>query len=459
MTSGLKTSLEQTFDFQLNNNQYQEIARLFHEIHKRDNLSAEDIVQSFKENEKINNSQGKNKFLAIKQSLIKLRFPLTSTEEKIKAQEVFLSELKAPVKPSIEPVKNFVPQKIFIEKSAKNSYLAKQFQERFPSVPVEVLEHSWEYVQKHKFKIADLKNPFVFIVQERWDFIKPCPCTKGHLGCNYWILNLGFGCPFDCSYCYLQQYANFPGIVLPANLDDFFNKFDDFYNKIKRPIRIGTGEFCDSLALDHITGYSQQLIEFFQDKPVLFELKTKSNNIANILKCQGRKNIIISWSLNPQEIIDSEEKCVASLSERLEAARQVKEKGFSLSFHFDPIIYSDNWASLYKEVIRELYAALDPEFKWISLGTLRGTRKLKNAAEQRFPDNAIWYGELLLGKDKKLRYPKFMRKSIYKYMVEWIRQFDSSTPLYLCMEDQDCWGQMDKPLTCEREVENYLLGN
>ncbi len=458
MQNNLKKNIEQELSFTLNKNQFKDIARLFHEIKQRDDISNNNILRQLKKNENIKKAKGKNKFQAIKQLLIAMRFPLTNSREKIKAKDVYLSEIKPPIWQADLSKKDFIPEKIFIEKSAKNSYLANRFRSQFPKTEIEELNHLWEYAKKNKFKLEDLKKPLVFIVKENWDFIKRCPCTKEHLGCNYWIFNLGFGCPFDCSYCFLQQYSNFPGIVLPANLDDFFTKFDSFYKKINRPIRIGTGEFCDSLALDHITGYSRQLVDFFRNKPVFFELKTKSANISNLMSIKGASNIIISWSLNPQELIDSQEFAVAGLMQRLKAARQVRKNGYSLAFHFDPIIHSKNWERSYKHVIRQLYGSLKPGFKWISLGTLRGTRKLKNASELRFAGKNIFYGELLLGADKKLRYPKFLRKQIYEKMLSWIRSFDAKTPVYLCMEDAECWKSLDKKLTSTKQVENYLLG-
>jgi len=459
MVSGdtLKTKLEKTFNFRVNNNQFSDINRLFYEIRRRDGISEAKIIDFLSRQESIKNSAGKNRFSAIKKHLIGLRFPLTSRHQKIDINSVFLAQLKSPLKTSYSRIKAFKPQKIFVEKSANNSYLVNKFKEKFPEVKTEGLNHIWEFSKKNKFQLKDLKKPFVFIVKEHWDFIKPCPCTKNHLGCNYWIFNLGFGCPLDCSYCFLQQYSNFPGIVLPSNLDDFFDKFDTFYKKIGRPIRIGTGEFCDSLALDEITGYSSQLIDFFRNKDVFFELKTKSNNISNALKCKPAENIIISWSLNPQSLIKSEEYYAATLKQRIEAAKQVRSRGFSLAFHFDPVIYSSGWKDLYKNVVDYLYAELTPPFSWISIGTLRGTRKLKNAAEFRFPQSNIFYGELFLGSDKKLRYPKFIRKEIYKNMVRWIRSYDKKTPVYLCMEDKDCWSVMDKKLTSSKQIENYLL--
>ncbi|MCM8824072.1 MAG: hypothetical protein NC822_05315, partial [Candidatus Omnitrophica bacterium] len=210
---------------------------------------------------------------------------------------------------------------------------------------------------------------------------------------------------------------------------------------------------------DEITNYSSQLINFLRDKPVLFELKTKSTKIDNLLKNEPSPNIIVSWSINPQEIIDKEELMTSSLEDRLTSAKIVQEKGYSLSFHFDPIIYSENWEKIYKETIETLFKKLTPPFRWISLGTLRGSRELKNIVEQRFPHSKIFYGELFLGEDKKLRYPKFLRKEIYQKMISWIRRYDTRTPVYLCMEDEEIWQVMDKKLTSSKDIESYIINN
>ncbi len=113
------------------------------------------------------------------------------------------------------------------------------------------------------------------------------------------------GCSFDCSYCYLQGYTNAVGICLPGNLDEILEKFSSYY----RPgMRIGTGQFTDSLIFDHLTGFSKKIIDHFrQYLDVEFEFKTKSSNIENILKLPSTKNVLVSWSMNPQKIIDDME--------------------------------------------------------------------------------------------------------------------------------------------------------
>ena len=457
MLDGLKQQLEAKFQFRLNKNQWKDIKRLLYEINKRNDTNYDTIINTLGKNTSILRANGRNKFFIIKRDLINTRFPITSSKETIDTKKVFLSEIRKPYPKNYKCSSPFEPETIYIEENTKGSYLEKRLKDKFPNINIKTITYYSNYIKSHKFSQDELKKPIIFIVKENWDFIKPCPCTKGHLSCNYWIFNLGMGCPFDCSYCFLQAYSNFPGIILPSNLDDFFNKFDDFYKKINRKIRIGTGEFCDSLALDDITGYSPQLIDFFRNKNVYFEFKTKSDNIKNILSSNPSSNIIISWSLNPQTIVEEEEKCSVSLEKRLIAAKKVQDKGFSVAFHFDPIIHTPGWENAYKNVVNMLYQRIQPPFMWISLGTLRGPRQLKNVAERRFEQSKIFYGELLIGKDKKLRYPKFIRKQIYKNMVKWIRKHDTKTPIYLCMEDEDIWSAMDKPFTSSKEIEKYLV--
>lgn len=450
----LEKQIEQTFNFKLNKNQFQEIKRLIFEISRRDDSSFDKIIKSLDQTLDLKYYSAKNKFFALKNTLIKERFPLTSKQENINSQKIFLSKLqKSCLKNKQKKKKNFYPQKIFIEKSVKNSLFAKNLYSQFPNVKTEIITTYKNYLLKHTFNTAKFKLPFLFVIQEKWDFIKACPCAKKCLSCGYQILNLGFGCPFDCSYCFLQQYSNSPGIILPANIEDFFISFDKIYKNSKKPIRIGTGEFCDSLALDDITEYSKLLIPYFSQKNVLFELKTKSNKIANLLTVKASKNIIISWSLNPSSIIKNEEKGTATLNQRLQAAKKIQNAGFSIGFHFDPIIHLDGWEKLYNETIYKLYSCLKHPFAWISLGTLRCNRQLKTISELRFEQSNIFYGELLLGTDKKLRYPDFIKKEIYQKIIKIIRSFDKNTPIYLCMENKQTWSDT-KDLVSSNTIKN-----
>jgi len=418
-------------------NKKREVIRLLCEISKRENISPEKIVPNINQ----------NKFYDAKKYLLKRRFPYAYSHDELSAPYLPSIRLKSSESLAIKE-KIFHPKKIFIEKSVRTSYVANKFKEAFQDAVFLEIESLKDYLKKNRhFTISDYNNRHnsVFIINERYDFFKKCPCTKSAESCGYHVFNLGFGCIFECTYCYLQQYVNSPGLIFPANVDDYFNAF----NSYKRAgMRIGTGEFSDSLMLDDINEYSVSIIDFFKkQKDVMFEFKTKSSNIGNLLKTKHSGNIVASWSLNPQSIIDTNEFYTASLAERLDAAMQCVEAGYKVAFHFDPVFYYEGWEKDYEQVIAELFTKIKlKHIAWISIGTLRFNPELKKIIETRFPENTILDAELIPGYDNKLRYPYSMRYNIYKSIIDMMRKHHEKAPIYLCMEERSIWRALNLTL-------------
>ena len=65
----------------------------------------------------------------------------------------------------------------------------------------------------------------------------------------------------------------------------------------------------------------------------------------------------------------------------------------------------------------------------------------KKTIENRFPENKILNGELLL-EGTKLRYIQKQRISIYKTIAERIRKYSSKVKIYLCMENSSVWNNV-----------------
>jgi spore photoproduct lyase len=403
--------------------------------------------------------EGGRRFLALKEVLVRLRYPVAVTSEN--DFKLYLPRLRLPSGPVTHGLSHpFRPHRIFVQKEVKNLPFTERIVGRFPDVPVTSFGRLKDLVPDRSRLLTDMGKRDLYIVNENTDIIKPCPCTTGALGCNYHILNLGFGCPCDCSYCYLQHYSNFPGILLPANLDNFFSAADNLLGESAgRFVRIGTGEFFDSLALDDITGYSTALVEFFRDRKVRFEFKTKTANIGNLLGiADAPANIVVSWSLNPAHIVGSEELYTASLDERLAAAATLSTRGWRVGFHFDPVIYYREWEKDYFAVIDDLAASVKGKIAWISVGTLRFYRKLKPIVEQRFPSDKYFYGEFLLDPaDNKMRYPRIIRTHVYRKMLEKLRSALPGVPVYLCMEEPSVWKEVFGSIPSVREVESSFL--
>jgi DNA repair photolyase len=269
--------------------------------------------------------------------------------------------------------------------------------------------------------------------------VEGCPATPGMRCCRYRVINLITGCPIDCSYCILQGYLNRPTIFIYPELEKVFEQVDsEIASCSEYPLRFGTGELSDSLALEHVTGFARPLVEFFRERPrCWFEFKTKSTQVESLLEIESvPRNIVVSWSLNPQTVIDSEERRAESLESRLRAAQKAAAAGYRLGFHFDPIFHYDGWEDDYRSVVEEIYRHVEPgKVAWISLGTLRYSSWMAGILKRRFSTHPLLAGELFpVPPDGKYRYPQPVRVEIYRKMNEWISSFDPQAYIYLCME-------------------------
>lgn len=227
-----------------------------------------------------------------------------------------------------------------------------------------------------------------------------------------------------------------------TNIKDALNEVDSFLKKHPDNFyRIGTGELTDSLSLDDITGLNLKLIPFFmRQKNVLLELKTKSNNIQNLLKFHPKGNILASWSLNPQIIIDKYENGSAALHDRLEAAKICKDNGYKIGFHLDPVILYPEWENQYNELIDTIFHYVEPAYvAWISIAGLRYTPKLKNIILERFKNTKLFLEETIRCRDGKYRYIRPIRVPVYRKLIKWINKHSSTVPVYFCMESPTVW--------------------
>jgi len=357
----------------------------------------------------------------------------------------------------------YFPQKVFVTEDSLNFPMTQKILENTRHLPVEFIKDSKELIANvllSRDPVGEGKK-LLLVTHQRGAFVKPCPCTPKYIGCNYFIINTELNCPLDCSYCILQLYLNNPLITIYANTPELWRQLDDFMHKNRnRYFRIGTGELGDSLALDHLTNRSAELISHFAPYPnALLELKTKTVNIENILKHKPPQNIVIAWSLNSHKIAHEEEIGAPSVHERIQASRLVSKAGYRVGFHFDPIIHYEGWEGGYIEIIDDLLTHIEREqIAWISLGSLRFPPSLKPVIQKRFAQTKIIYEEFITGKDGKFRYPKPVRLRLFGRILDYLKKAGGKEiPVYFCMESGDVWREVQKKTPKgKKEVEKLL---
>jgi len=287
----------------------------------------------------------------------------------------------------------------------------------------------------------------LYLCRNQGKFLKSCPGTREYHCCGYQVLNVGMNCPYACVYCILQAYLNNPWLSFFVNLDDLCQEVaKNLAGDRGRLHRIGTGEFTDSLVLDHVTALSTRLVPFMAAQAnAVLELKTKSVQIANLQGLDHGGKTIVSWSLNTMDVVQREEIYATSIEERLQAAVRCTDWGYALGFHFDPIIYHPGWEKGYAEVIDRLFQTVDPEkIVWISMGALRFLPDLKKIAQNRFPGSRFFFQEEFIdGLDGKKRYFRELRAEMYHFIFQRLKKRAApSTCIYFCMEGDELWHEV-----------------
>jgi spore photoproduct lyase len=336
------------------------------------------------------------------------------------------------------------PTRIFVQEESWNDPQAREILGRLQGIPVETVRDI-DLLLPELRTGADFRGSgkrVLILARNRGEFMKLCPGAGAEICCNYFVINLALNCHFECTYCILQSFLNNPALTVYTNLEELEREIRSKTQSASGEFfRIGTGETSDSLALDPITHYSRRLVPLFRSIPnAILELKTKSDQISQLEGLQHGGRTVLSWSLNPEAVIRREEMKTASLDERLRAARQCREWGYRIGFHFDPLIFYDNWERDYREVVRRLFDCVGSEgIAWISLGCLRFTHDLKNIVRERFPHSMVPNGEFVPGNHRKLRYFRLIREEMYSKMRAWISTRAPKVFVYLCMENRAVW--------------------
>ena len=337
---------------------------------------------------------------------------------------------------------NFELDKVVIEEDCRASELAARVIARVArGVPIEFVTDGRTAARPE----SGLADPFgagkrrMVVMRRRSPFLMGCPAGSSEFACcGYLVMVLASNCPMDCSYCFLQEYvADNPGFQVYANYPECFDELDRLARRASgRSFRVGTGELADSLAFDRLTGLSRDLVDYFGRRDNLtLELKTKTDEIENLLGIDPRGRTIVSWTLSPERVFLSSEKRTTSPGARIDAARRVLDAGYKVGFHLDPVIAYPTAEGEYLELLDHLFSIVAPEkISFISLGGLRMTPGLRREARRRNPDDPMLCGEEVMAPDGRYRAFAPLRLGLMRALERRIAAANPAIARYLCME-------------------------
>ena len=265
-----------------------------------------------------------------------------------------------------------------------------------------------------------------------------CPvASEKTVCCNLMTIDAVQGCSLGCSYSSIQTFYSDGKVSVDKNLAE---KLANIPLDPKKNYHIGSGQSSDSLVIGNKEGVLDAQLKFARENPnIILEFKTKSNNIAHLLKTDLPDNVFVCWSLNPQLFIDHEEHGTASLNQRLQAAKDLSRKGVLVGFHFHPIVYYEGYEDDYKNIVKKVMSMFKPsEVAMISMGTLTFIKPAINKLRSTGLKSKVLQIPMAdaVGKSS---YTKEIKKEIFSTVYDQFQPWHKDVFLYLCMEESSVW--------------------
>lgn len=267
-----------------------------------------------------------------------------------------------------------------------------------------------------------------------------CPvASEKTVCCNLRTIDAVENCVFGCSYCSVQTFYT-DRVVFHENLEKKLGEIpidpDRFYH-------FGTGQSSDALAWGNKHGALDALCAFAAAHPnILLEFKTKSDNVRYFEEHDVPANVVCSWSLNPQTVIDHEEHFTASLERRLAAARAVADRSVGIAFHFHPMVLYRGWDSDYATLTSRVMDTFHAdEVCFISFGSVTLIKPVLRHIRELGHPTRIHQMELVPDPHGKLTCPDDVKVEMFTAIHRWFAPWHDEVFFYLCMEKASIWEQ------------------
>lgn len=278
-----------------------------------------------------------------------------------------------------------------------------------------------------KMQVRERKSPFIHLNNK-------ATTHKGIVCEPFYVLSYYIGCPFACTYCYLQ--GTFKGQVDPviySNRERLLRELD-LWLSLPGHLRLNAGELDDSLALDGKIPLVDDVVPRFiaQDRHTLL-LVSKSTNVRNLLKYRPNGRVIVAFSINGVKAWELFEKKTPHPYKRIEAAAKVSEAGYITVVRLDPMLPVKGWPREYEELINRIYSTFCPH-QW-TVGSLRFFPHLPMWTANVGRDTSVYkFGVEVCHEDRRRRLKSRVRAELYRHAIQAIRTHDAKVPIRLCKE-------------------------
>ena len=308
---------------------------------------------------------------------------------------------------------------IYIKREVVNHARSIRICQRYPNARHIIIErHSDVFNARAQDFRQQKRNPALILAYKAGKRIHTTP-PGYHIGGqhNFYFSHM-FNCVYDCRYCFLQGMYQSANYVVFVNSEDFLEDISNTIQTVNSDCWFFSGYDCDSLALDPITHFVDDCLDFFEDLPLgWLELRTKSTQIRPLLYRRALPNVVVAYSLSPQAIVAAEEHGTPSLQKRLDALKSLQDAGWKIGLRFDPLLYADNFKDLYDELFTQVFDTLDmDQIHSVSLGVFRLPKGFHKKLVRMYPESRLLSARISQ-RDGMMSYPEGTEDSMRSFCM------------------------------------------
>ena len=171
--------------------------------------------------------------------------------------------------------------------------------------------------------------------------------------------SFGFGCLYNCSYCYMKRHKS-RGLDVATNTEDILTEINSHvaFAEVDKPNQthekyITYDISCNEDFALHAKHHEwEKVFTFFKDHPdIMGSFATKYVN-RDLLYFNPERKIRIRFSLMPQRKADIHEPETSKIIDRILAIDAFIFAGYDVHVNFSPIMVYDGWLNDYSELFR-----------------------------------------------------------------------------------------------------------
>jgi spore photoproduct lyase len=261
--------------------------------------------------------------------------------------------------------------------------------------------------------------------------------TPDHYGIggkkNYYFSHM-LNCLYDCRYCFLQGMYQSAHYVLFVNYEDFQADIHRICSTSPHePVWFFSGYDCDSLAMEPMTHFAEEFITFFDTIPnAWLELRTKSTQIRSLQNRTVSPRTVVAFSLSPHEIANKIEAKAPTLERRLGAIKKLQDQGWLIGLRFDPVVYSDNFQSIYSTFFAKVFSIIRLEqLHSVSLGVFRLPESYFKKIHMLYPQEKLFATAYEANKGM-IGYPKRLENDLLSQCAAYILEHIPHSKFFPC---------------------------